>query len=153
MYYEHSQWGPLTLPVIGFLLLVLALTAALGDGHAAAIAISAAGMAVGALVVVAFSRLTVTVDATQVVAAFTWGWPRRVIPLAEIAAVRPVRNSWWYGLGIRLAPNGTWIYNVWGLDAVELELRTGKRFRIGTDDRDGLQAGLESVIGSRPADP
>jgi hypothetical protein len=25
------------------------------------------------------------------------------------------------------------MWNVWGLDAVELELDTGRRFRIGTD--------------------
>jgi hypothetical protein len=26
------------------------------------------------------------------------------------------------------------MYNVWGLDAVELELQSGKKFRIGTDE-------------------
>jgi plasmid stabilization system protein ParE len=52
-----------------------------------------------------------------------------------------------YGWGIRLTPSG-WMFNVSGLDAVELTLRSGKRFRIGTDDpRDVIQA-LEKARGS-----
>ncbi len=55
--------------------------------------------------------------------------------------MRPVRNSWWYGWGVRKVPGG-WMYNVWGYDAIELELASGKVFRIGTDDPDGLLAAL-----------
>ena len=42
---------------------------------------------------------------------------------------------------MRKIRNG-WMYNVWGLDAVQLELQSGKSFRIGTDDPDGLVAAL-----------
>jgi len=54
-----------------------------------------------------------------------------------VTAVRQVRNHWYYGFGIRKVPNG-WMYNVSGLDAVELHLTSGKVFRIGTDDVDQL---------------
>ena len=43
-----------------------------------------------------------------------------------------MRNEWYYGWGVRLTPYG-WMFNVSGLDAVELTFESGKRFRIGTD--------------------
>jgi len=95
-----------------------------------------------------FSRLTVTVDEATVVAAFGLGWPRRTERLDEIVAVRKVRNKWIYGWGIRKLPGG-WMYNVWGLDAVELDLSSGKMFRIGTDDPEGLLAALTLSISSK----
>jgi hypothetical protein len=39
------------------------------------------------------------------------------------------------GWGIRALHKG-WLWNIAGLDAVELELKTGRVFRIGTDDAD-----------------
>jgi hypothetical protein len=47
--------------------------------------------------------------------------------------VRGARNRWWYGWGIRLTPHG-WLYNVWGLDAVEIRRTNGRTLRVGTDD-------------------
>jgi hypothetical protein len=44
-------------------------------------------------------------------------------------------------LGIRWIARGA-LWNVWGLDAVELELKSGRIFRIGTDDVGGLVAAL-----------
>lgn len=37
------------------------------------------------------------------------------------------------------------MYNVAGYDAVELELRSGRVFRIGTDEPDALLAAIERV--------
>jgi hypothetical protein len=48
-----------------------------------------------------------------------------------------VRNHWWNGFGIRMRP-GFRLYNVSGLDAVELRLKSGGVRRIGTNDPDGL---------------
>ena len=64
--------------------------------------------------------------------------------------MRAVRNKWIYGWGIRRLPGG-WMYNVWGLDAIELDLVSGKRFRIGTDDPDGLLAAITAVVSPREA--
>lgn len=82
---------------------------------------------------VLFSRLTVIVGGDTVETYFGWGWPRHRTQIADITAIRQVRNKWYYGWGIRKVPGG-WMYNVWGLDAVELELSSGKKFRIGTDE-------------------
>jgi len=87
------------------------------------------------------ARLTVVVDARAVTASFGWGWPRRTIDRSEIDSAAAVRNSWWHGWGIRKVSRG-WMYNNAGRDAIELSLRSGRVFRIGTDQPDEL---LEAV--------
>jgi hypothetical protein len=52
-------------------------------------------------------------------------------------------DRWRNGFGIRIGP-GFWLYNVSGLDAVELRLRSDEVRRIGTDDPEGLAAALKS---------
>jgi len=52
------------------------------------------------------------------------------------------------GFGIRMRP-GFRLYNVSGLDAVELRLRSHDIRRIGTDDPQGLAGALKSA-GSAP---
>ena len=104
-----------------------------------------AGMTVLLAVLLLFSRLEVTVSGGPVVAAFGFGWPRRVIELGEVTVVRQVRNPWWYGWGLRKVPHG-WMYNVWGLDAVEFDLSSGKVFRIGTDQPEELFAVLSLQV-------
>jgi hypothetical protein len=42
---------------------------------------------------------------------------------------RQVRNKWYYGLGVRRLPEG-WMYNVWGLDGVELGVVDSQTFRV-----------------------
>jgi hypothetical protein len=67
----------------------------------------------------------------------------------EIVGFRQVRNKWYYGWGVRGIPGG-WMYNVWGLDAVELELASGKKFRIGTNEPEELVAALRARLALRP---
>jgi hypothetical protein len=68
----------------------------------------------------------------------------------EIRDARAVRNRWFYGWGIRLTPHG-WMFNVSGLDAVELDLPNGRRFRNGTDEPERLLAAIRqaTAIGTR----
>ena len=87
------------------------------------------------------ARLTVVVDDRSVTASFGWGWPRRTIDRSEIESAAAVRNSWWHGWGIRKVSRG-WMYNNGGRDAIELSLRSGRVFRIGTDQPGEL---LEAV--------
>ncbi|MEX1207561.1 MAG: hypothetical protein WD652_03080 [Acidimicrobiia bacterium] len=92
-------------------------------------------------VTVTFSMLTVLVGAEQIRVYFGRGWPRKAISRADIVSVRAVRNEWWHGLGIRWIRHGA-LWNVWGRDAAELQLRSGRVFRVGTDDVDALVAAL-----------
>jgi hypothetical protein len=66
---------------------------------------------------------------------------RKSIEREAIMGVTPVRNPWWYGWGIHLTPRG-WLYNVGGLDAVELALSNGRTLRIGSDEAAALARAL-----------
>ena len=80
-----------------------------------------------------FKDLTVEVDHEAVRLAFGAGFIKKEFKLRDIVSVRAVRNSWWHGWGIKYIGNG-WMYNVAGLDAVELTFTDGKVVRIGTDE-------------------
>lgn len=90
-----------------------------------------------------FSSLTVEVSEHEINWQFGPEFWRYRIALAEIESIQIVRNNWWNGFGIRTRP-GFRLYNVSGLDAVELRLKTGDIRRIGTDDAEGLVAALKS---------
>jgi len=135
MEYRHTQWGYFAALTVVVLVPVVAAVTADGDPWAGAMVALVALLI--AAVVLWFSRLTVTVEGGYVRAEFGMGKPRKSIDLDGVTAVRQVRNHWYYGFGIRKVPNG-WMYNVSGLDAVELHLTSGKVFRIGTDDVDQL---------------
>ena len=84
-----------------------------------------------------FSSLTVEVYGEELRHYFGPGfWKKRYL-LEEIESIKQVRNSWIFGWGIRITPHG-WLYNVSGLDAVQIQLRSGRKFRIGTDDPQGM---------------
>ena len=95
-----------------------------------------------------FPSLTVVGTSDGLEVRFGIGPIRKRFRWAEIGEARPVRNSWLNGWGIRWIGSG-WMYNVSGLDAVELSLVNGKRFRIGTDDPDGLSAFIAEQLATR----
>jgi hypothetical protein len=140
--YRHTQPG--TLIMIGCLLagaLGMALSWRSGQWPATAalfvIMISAAFL---------FSSLTVEVGDNEVRWHFGPGLWNYRLPLGEISDVAVVRNHWWNGWGIRMAP-GFRLYNVSGLDAVELRLKSNEVRRIGTDDPQGLAEALRARRG------
>lgn len=99
------------------------------------------------LVVASFVSLHVTVDEKLIHIKFGYGLFSKKIPLQDIQSVKAVRNKWYYGRGIRVWfwPY-MWIYNVAGLDAVELQMKNGKIYRIGTDQSDKLLQALHHAI-------
>lgn len=144
MAYRHVQWGYITIPTL-LLFVLVDWFSFLADDSPWIIASILAFEAVLLGTVLWFSRLEVAVDHESVTAAFGNGRPRRRFARSDIVGVRAVRNKWYYGLGVRIVDNGV-MYNVWGLDAVELELESGKVFRIGTDDSQGLLASLSPLV-------
>ncbi len=144
--YQHTQqshvWMMVLAPIEAVVLLALIVT---GAGIAALVGVM---LVFGIVMVVGlvFSRLTVEVDGGAVRLAFGSGWPRKTIPLHQVTSAQRVRNRWWYGFGMRKIPGG-WMWNVAGLDAVELTLATGKKFRVGTDQPDAL---LDALSGKVP---
>jgi hypothetical protein len=95
---------------------------------------------------VLFGTLTVDVEPDALRFRFGPGLVSRRVPLYAVREVRAVRNSWWYGWGIHLTPHG-WLYNVSGLDAVEVGLEGGKSLRIGTDEPRELERALRRAAG------
>ena len=91
-----------------------------------------------------FYGLTVEVNRDIVRLYFGFGIIHRSILRAHITAVTQVRNRLWWGFGIRLTQHG-WMWNISGLDAVELTYHNGKKFRIGTDEPEALLEALKVV--------
>jgi hypothetical protein len=100
------------------------------------------------VIAVLFSSLTVVVTDGELCFHFGPGFWRKRVALSEVKAATPTQSSWWEGWGIRFTPRGM-LYNVSGTNAVEIELRSGRRFRIGTDDPEGLVQALESGISGK----
>ena len=140
MSYRHTQPG--TLILIGCLLagaFGAALAWRAGQWPASVALIV---MMIGTAVL--FSSLTVEVNDKELRWYFGPGlWTYR-LPLEEIKDVAVVRNQWWNGFGIRMA-RGFRLYNVSGLDAVELRVGPDDVRRIGTDDPQGLSDALKAL--------
>lgn len=95
------------------------------------------------IILASFSTLTTLIDGEYLRVKFGFGLFKKKFLLEEIATVTSVKNRWYYGYGIRFWfwPK-MWIYNVSGFDAVELTMKNGKIYRIGTD----VPKELESAI-------
>jgi hypothetical protein len=140
--YRHTQFGtvillstfvigvPVTLLLLASQLLIPAIVAA----------------AVLALTVLCFGWLTVSIGDDTLDIRFGIGLIKKRIELSNVRAFQRVRNPWYWGWGIRLYPGG-WLYNVSGLDAVELVLGDGKELRIGTDEPEELERALIRALG------
>ncbi len=138
--YHHRQVSVLT-QLFGALALmvILAWYSSNGDGIALLVAGSVA------LLVGVLHALTIRVTDTTLAWHFGFRLFSKSAPLADIAGVEPVRNRWWYGWGIRYTAHG-WLYNVAGLDAVEITRRNGKTFRLGTDQPDILASAIRARL-------
>ena len=95
-------------------------------------------------VAIVFSSLTVEVNDNELRWSFGPGLLTYRLPLGDIEKVAVVRNHWWNGFGIRTS-SGFRLYNVSGLDAVELHLKSHDIRRIGTDDPQGLAGALKAL--------
>lgn len=84
-----------------------------------------------------FSSLTVEIGDGELAWHFGPGLWRYRLALDRVESATPVRNAWWYGLGIKIIPHG-WLFNVDGLEAVEVLDKAGRKRRIGTDEPEAL---------------
>ncbi|MCG3180368.1 MAG: hypothetical protein BIFFINMI_02728 [Phycisphaerae bacterium] len=142
--YRHTQIGYVTIVSLGIGAAVIAgLIWATPGPRAILVPI----MVVLAACLAIFPSLTVQLDGQAVRVRFGVGPIGRMIPLGRIVACRAVRNRWYYGWGVRLIPRG-WMFNVSGLDAVELEFAGGRKFRIGTDEPAALAAAIDAARGA-----
>ena len=104
-------------------------------------------MALMLFIFASFVTLTAAIDENYLRIKFGAGIFAKRFPVKEITSVQSVKNHWYYGLGIRLWlwPK-MWIYNISGFDAVEIIMRNGKIYRIGTDTPSELEAAIKQAI-------
>jgi len=142
--YRHTQPGTLILSILIPLVLftlVLAFTLAF-LWYTLVIA------AFFAVVTLMFCSLTVSVDRDSIRLRFGVGPIRKSFRLSEVQSATVVRNRWYWGWGIRYYFRG-WLYNVSGLDAVEIAMTDGRLYRIGTDEPQALQQAIETALTTR----
>ena len=138
MRYQHTQTGYQMLAVS----LVLASLISLRAGSSLVFGLMGLIMLVAGSL---FGTLTTSIDDTAVTCRFgPLGWIHERFALTDIATARAVRNSPVHGWGMRYIRHGR-LWNVFGLDAVELQLRNGSRFRIGTDEPAALVNALRDA--------
>jgi hypothetical protein len=144
-YYSHTQPGYISGGATGAGFLV-ALSLLLKGAPVLPVGLPVAAILGGAAV--AFSSLTIEIEDGVLRSYFGPGLPARTVQIHEIESVQVVQNPWYASWGIRLLPQG-WLYNVAGRQAVEVRLKSGKRFRLGTDEPDTLRRAIESAMASR----
>ena len=142
--YKHTQIGYLMIVIIGTGLYLMLNFFYLHGFNILFIAV----FVMLAVCLVLFAALTVKVDSRDVSLRFGIGVIRKKFPVIGIETAGIVRNPWYYGWGIRKTPDG-WLYNVSGLLAVELRMKSGGKYRIGTDDPLGLLNAIEAVISEK----
>ena len=150
--YKHTQIGYLVLIVTFVVFIFFAWLYLIASAEPPSVD-SGTNFAVTAVMVLilfilaSFSTLTVTIDEQYLRIKFGYGIFRKKLALGEIASVKQVKNHWYYGWGIRLWfwPY-MWIYNVSGFDAVEIVMRNGKIYRIGTDTPGELEAAINKAV-------
>ncbi|MEK7619435.1 MAG: hypothetical protein AAB416_04365 [Patescibacteria group bacterium] len=152
--YKHTQIGYLMLVVTLAVLVLFAwlqITARTEPPSADSgtnFAITAI-MALILFVFASFTTLSVFIDEKYLQIRFGYGIFRKKFLASEIVSAARVKNHWYYGWGIRLWfwPR-MWILNVSGFYAVEIRMKNGKIYRIGTDEPEKLETAIKQVIHS-----
>jgi hypothetical protein len=144
--YEHTQVGTLMRIVFGGFTVVfggVALYSVSNDSSDLSLPML---MALGLMVICLFlfHSLTVTISQDDILLRFGIGLIRKRFAVADIQQAVIVKNRWYYGWGVKLGPSG-WIFNVSGFDAVEIQMKNDRCYRIGTDEPGALLAAIQSV--------
>ncbi len=98
-------------------------------------------------ILASFTTLQVKVDEKHLQIKFGYGIYQRKFAIDEIQSVKRVKNKRYYGrwIRIRFRPKML-IYNVAGFDAVQIQLKSGKIYRIGTDEPQKLEQVISQKI-------
>ena len=92
-----------------------------------------------------FHSLTVRVSRSDIALSFGVGLIRKQFPIGDISSASIVQDRWYNGFGFRKIRGG-WLYNVSGFDAIEIQLKNERKYRIGTNQPKELLAAVESAI-------
>jgi len=143
MIYKHTQIGHLIIFAFFATALYFGIIWTYADLNSIVIAI----MISIPILIASFATLNVMIDVKYLWIKFGYGIFRKRFMIREIISARAVRNHWYYGWGIRFWwwPR-MWIFNVSGFDAVEIRMKNGKIYRIGTDEPKKLEYAITRAI-------
>jgi len=145
--YKHTQIGYLMLGILCVVLVFFIWIYGVMTAETSIPTFTIVVMALVLFMLASFGTLTVSVDKQYVTIKFGYGIFRKRFVVSEIASAERVKNHWYYGWGIRLWlwPK-MWIYNVSGFDAIEIIMRNGRIYRIGTDVPGELETAIKRTI-------
>lgn len=140
--YRHTQIGWGIILILGSLMVLMYLTTLGNEADLSA-------NIVLLLVIIMFSKLTITVDQTHIRLVFGLiGFPRRKFKLADVQSCQAVKHlSFAIGLGIHYGLKES-LYNVSGPYAVALVMNNGRKVNIGTDEPEKLTRAIEERLTS-----
>ena len=143
MPYKHTQFGQLIVYTLVGLVIYFGVILYFVGFEPGAIVVLLLILAL----VASFATLTVYIDGNHLGIKFGYGIYGKKFALNEIASIKIAKHHWYQGWGIRYwAPKKMWIFNVSGFEAVDLTMKSGKIYRIGTDEPQALVTALEQFI-------
>lgn len=99
-----------------------------------------------------FYKISITIDNSCLSFSLGIGFINKTFRITDIKSCKAVRNPAYYGIGIRLLPDG-WLYNVSGLYAIELTLKNKKsKIRIGTNNPYEIAEIVSKLVGNEKSD-
>ena len=148
--YDHSQLGWIVMVTLGFTQVIFSIQYIFGLGSSTTtflgyLCLSAVTFFIASL----FYKLRVLVNESGIHLIYGIGLVKIHLKPDCVKSVRMVKNPWYYGMGIRIIPRGT-LYNIQGIDAVEIIYEDGRRermVRIGSDEVHILKAFLDIKYG------
>ncbi len=136
MKYKHTQNGNLMIIILIIAILLFGIILAQTDFNFFITVL----MFFILFIIYSFKSLQVKIDEKYLKIKFGYGIFQKKFLLNNITSAKIVKNHWYYGWGIRLwLWPYMWIFNVSGLDAVEIKTKNNKIYRIGTDEPEKLK--------------
>jgi hypothetical protein len=142
--YRHKQMGVTILAALGLgaALCLLLATAVNATDARLTLFLLAAVLGICAIV---FSSLTIELSEGSLSWRFGPGLVRKQVATAEITSAVVTETRLIHGWGVHLTRNG-WLYNVSGFGAVQVTLRSGKTFLLGSDEPEELCSALQHAM-------
>jgi hypothetical protein len=92
-----------------------------------------------------FYGLTIELSTDKLSFWFGIGLIRKSYSFEEIQSATEVKSPWYYLWGIKSIPDG-WLYAIGPGTALEIVLKSGKKFRLGTDEPQELKRAIDEAL-------
>ena len=139
--YKHTQIGYFLITVYGSLILIIIPLYIFTDFKLQAMI----GLFIMLIALGIFAAMTVKVSDQKMKIQFGLGAIRKEFLIRDSETFREVKHPWHYGWGIRYTPRG-WIFRVSGNSGIELQMKSGRLYQVGTDEPQKLAEALNQAF-------